>query len=207
MLINLQAFWLGPWVRLGARCVTSLTATPQRSYSRDWIDGTHRSPSTTVTKALCPQAQQTIKALLPNPFTVREGNRPVRRFSANIICRQILAFHLRLLMSQIIWKLSLMVSSRPHDRLEFMPAMAQPPHLGDEGNLVGYTPACCGRKSLSLATVQDREGFLSPPGAQDLRADVFRQASELPAEAPGLEPRATHNQSPAGLGIGTPTMM
>lgn len=60
---------------------------------------------------------------------------------------------------------------------------------------------------MSLATVQGREGFLSPPGAQDLRADVFSQASELPAEALGLKPRAIQNQSPAELGIGTPTKM
>lgn len=139
----------------------------------DWIGGVPRSPFTRVTKALCPQAQQTIKALLTNRFTEREGNSPVRRFSANIICSQILAFHLCLLMSQIIWKLSLMVSSRPHDHLEFTLAMAQPPHLGDEGNLTGCTPACCGRKSLSLATVQGREGFFSPPGAQVLRAGIF----------------------------------
>lgn len=87
-----------------------------------------------------------------------------------------------------------MVSSRPHDHLEFMPAMAQPPHLGDKGNLTGCTPACCGRKSLSLATVQGSEDFLSPPGAQELRAGDASQASELPAEAPGLEPSAMHNQ-------------
>lgn len=87
-----------------------------------------------------------------------------------------------------------MVSFRPHDHLEFMPAMAQPPHLGDEGNLTGCTPVCCGRKSLSLATVQGREDFLSTPGAQDLRAGNASQALELSAEAPGLEPRAMHNQ-------------
>lgn len=147
-----------------------------------------------MNKALGPQAQQTLKAHLSNPLTETEGNSPERRVSANIICRQILAFHLCLLMRQIIWKLSLMVSSRPHDHLEFMPAMVQPPHLGDEGNLTGCTSACCGRKSLFLATVQGREDFLGPSGVQGLKAGDASQVSKLPAEAPGLEPRAMHNQ-------------
>lgn len=207
MHINLQAFWLGSWVRLETYCMTRLRATPQIYYCRRLDRWDSQIPFHQGDQSSLPLGPIDCKGPPLQPLTEREGNSPARRFSANIICRQILAFHLRLLMSQIIWKLSLMVSSRPHDHLEFMPAMVQPPHLGDEGNLTGCTPACCGRKNLSLATVQGREGFLSPPGAQDLRADVFSQASELPAEAPGLKPRATLNQSPAELGIGTPTKM
>lgn len=102
-------------------------------------------------------------------------------------------------MSQIIWKLSLTVSALPHDSLEFMVAMAQPPHLGDEGNLAGCSPACCGRKSLSLATVQGGEGFLSTPGAQDLRAGVSCEASRPPRGCcAGTQSRAEVVPSPQG---------
>lgn len=38
---------------------------------------------------------------------------------------------------------------------ERVPAMAQPSHSGDEGNLPGCSPACCGRKGL--AAIQGRE--------------------------------------------------
>lgn len=80
-----------------------------------------------------------------------------------------------------------------------MVAMAQPPHLGDKGNLAGCSPACYGRKSLSLATVQGGEDFLSTPAAQDLRTGVPSQASSL-LRGSCAGTRAVHSPVPSRAG-------
>ena len=89
----------------------------------------------------------------------------MKRFSASIICRQILAFISAFSRAKSFGSFHRWFPLCPMKTWNLCRLMAQPPRLGDEGNLTGCSPACCGRKSLSLATVQDRADFLSPPGA------------------------------------------
>lgn len=76
--------------------------------------------------------------------------------------------------SQIIWKLSLMLSSLPHHNSEFIPATAQPSHSRGQGKPLRLFSSLLWEERLGCSSRQGR--FFSPPG----------WTSQPPAGAPGL---------------------
>lgn len=141
----------------------------------------------------------------PKGLPLHTSRRRSRFQSSEIQCKRSLPpnphFHLRLLVSQIIWKLSLTVSSPPQDREEFMVAMAQPPHLGDEGNLEGCSPASVGGK-LVLGHRSRRGGLPRPsqsPRPEGGASCAPTQGLLQPAPRKG---RHQHPQDCLGLFLG-----
>lgn len=109
-------------------------------------------------------------------------------------------FHLCLLMSQIVWKLSLMVSSLLHTKLEFMLQLWPSLHTFFLSHFFSLR-----EEGWSLATVQGREDsfqFCKAPGLKKQVSPPLSPHPNLgtPTEAPGLEPRAMKSQSSARTG-------
>lgn len=81
---------------------------------------------------------------------------------------------LRPLTSQIIWKLSLMLSSLPHHNSEFIPATAQPFHSRGQGKPLRLFSSLLWEERLGCSSRQGK--LFSPPG----------WTSQPPAGTPGL---------------------
>lgn len=86
MHINLQAFWLGSWVRLETHCVTSLTATPQRSYSRGLDRWDLQSPFHQGNRSPLPSGPADYKGPPLQPLHRKRGEQP----SEEIQCKHYL---------------------------------------------------------------------------------------------------------------------
>lgn len=99
-------------------------------------------------------------------------------------------------MSQIIWKLSLMV---PSLSCRIYAGHSSTFSLRDKENLKGCSPACCGEGKLVLGHSSRPGGLFSPLGAQGLKGGAASQQNSWPpTEAPGLGPGPMCSQSLAG---------
>lgn len=77
-----------------------------------------------------------------------------------------------------------MVSSLPHENLEFM--LATTPHLGDREISQAALQPACGKEEKLFSGDSSRWGTSSALGVQALRVRVSSQASKPSAEIPGL---------------------